>query len=80
MEHKKLRIKKDYYIYQGEKYICSISMTDLHMQYVNDEHREEGESWLDYRNRVKPLMEIEERKRNQLAFEMVNAYNEKFNL
>ena len=66
---------------ESGKYLFTISMTDLHKELINNEYWDkENESWLAYRERIKEQLREEENKQNDLALDIVAAYNEKYNL
>lgn len=66
----------DYY----DRFMCSISMTERAKELLEDDGWErKKESWLDYRQRTAYEREVEQQKREQLAIDICQAYNEKFN-
>lgn len=58
------------------KYLFSVSATDRHTSLVNNEDWDDkNESWLSYRTRIKPEMELEKHKVEVFTQRLVDSYN-----
>jgi len=57
-------------VYYKDKYICSLSAP-----FKVDQTRRDGESWLDMRNRVRPLFNDKDRMEKKMASIVAEALN-----
>lgn len=81
MERVKLLTRNENVYTVNGKYLFSVSMTDIAKELLNDEGWDKGnESWLSYRIRTSGDRLREERRRQEIASDLVGCYNDKFNL
>lgn len=78
MEREKLKSENERVYTESGCYLFTVSFTDKARSLINDEGRNEGESWIDFRNRTKGEREQEQLIRENTAKEIADAYNEKY--
>jgi phosphodiesterase/alkaline phosphatase D-like protein len=74
-EVKKLITKGDRIYAEDGEYIGTVSITNKARDLLNNVGRDEGESWIDYRNRTEQERKDEVVKRELLVHDLVTAYN-----
>ena len=80
-ERKKLVAKGDRILTEDGEYIASVSITMEAKALLNNEYwNQSNESWLNYQNRTKDAREAERLKRVALVEDLVNSYNNAYEL
>lgn len=72
-----MKLIADEYTIRAEdgEYICTVSMSEEEKAYLNEEYRENGESWIDYRRRTDIPREKAKKERFEFVKSIVDAYN-----